>query len=200
MDKKEIRDILLGRVVQLDEQFWGVAPSDAKFHFQGLKDGAGDVRLFGVTHLTRCYQVVEMEPAIAFAAAETALYSMGRPMYLELAPEKKACLYAPNWIAPVLLTFEQVGEQLQLTAYTGHSLLVGRIRCRIAQWILEQRLPEGVVRTAADKKSVRDEAKREKVSREKPSREKTKKMAPAKAAKRVAPKKKKKAPPKRLKK
>jgi hypothetical protein len=193
MDKKEIRDILLGRVVQLDEQFWGVAPSDAKFHFQGLKDGAGDVRLFGVTHLTRCYQVLEMEPAIAFAAAEMALYSMGRPMRLELTPEKKACLYAPNWIAPVLLTFEQAGEQLQLTAYTGHSLLVGRIRCRIARWILEQRLPEGVVRTAADKKPVRDEAKREKVSREKP-----KKMAPGKTAKRAAPKKKKNAPPERL--
>jgi hypothetical protein len=121
-------------------------------------------------------------------------------MYLELAPEKKACLYAPNWIAPVLLTFEQAGEQLQLTAYTGHSLLVGRIRCRIAQWILEQRLPEGVVRTAADKKPVRDEAKREKVSREKPIREKPKNMAPAKTAKRAAPKKKKKDPPKRLRK
>ena len=99
MGNKEVRDILLGRILRKDEQFWTAAPSDAKFHFHGIRDGAGDVRLFGVTHLTRRYQT--MEPDAALERAEQALYSMGTPMWLESMPEQKGCLYAPHWIAPV---------------------------------------------------------------------------------------------------
>lgn len=185
MDKKEIRDILLGRIVQLDENLWGAAPANTKFHFLGLGDGAGDVRLFGVTNLNRCYLVGGMEPDSLFEAAETALYSMGRPMRLESMPEKIGCLYAPKWISPVLLTFEREEDKLQMTAYTGRSLLSGWIRCRIALWIFGLRLPEGIVPNGKPRKSV--EQKREK---RKPMREK---------AKRAVPKKQKTAP-KRLKK
>lgn len=141
MNKKEIRDILLGRIVRVDEKLWAAAPADARFHFHGVKDGAGDVRLFGVTHLSRSYQPEGGKPAAALADAEPALNSMGRPMLLESMPEKKACLYAPGWIAPVLLTLEAGKDDLQMTAYTGRSLFLGRLRCRIALWILSQRLP-----------------------------------------------------------
>ena len=114
MGNKEVRDILLQRIVRKDDQFWAAAPADVKFHFHGLRDGAGDVRFFGVIHRTSHYGVGEIEPAIAFASAETALYSMGKPLYLESIPGSRGCLYAPNWIAPVLLTVEQEGDGLTL--------------------------------------------------------------------------------------
>lgn len=156
MDNKEIRDILLGRIVQLDEEHWAVAPAGTKFHFYGVKDGAGDVRLFGVTHRSNYYEAEEMESPIAFAAVETALHSMGRPMQLASKPKAKACLYAPNWIAPVLLTLAQDGDGLLLTAYTGRSMLIGQIRCRIALWILERRLPDGIICAEKNRKTARE--------------------------------------------
>ena len=194
MGNKEVRDILLRRIVRQNEQFWTVAPSDVKFHFHGVRDGAGDVRLFGVTHLTRSYQVTDMEPAEAFSAAESALNSLGYPMRLASMPEAKGCLYVPNWIAPVLLTVEQEKNGLQITAYTGRSLLAGRIRCRIALWILRQRLPENI--SCVAKKT---EKKAEKKAVEEPDRKTvgTQQM-PKRTAKRVA--KRKKEAPKRLKK
>lgn len=180
MDKKEIRDILLGRIVRLDEELWGAAPAGARFHFHGVRDGAGDVRLFGVTRRSHRYRTAEMEKADAFAAAETALNSMGRPMQLKSAPEERACLYAPNWIAPVLLTLAQDGDGLVLTAYTGKSMLLGQFRCRIALWILERRLPEGITYTGKKQKSDRERGKhtQRQSAPKKTSARKKKKYAP----------------------
>ena len=187
MANKEIRDILLGRIVRLDEELWAVAPAGTRFHFHGIRDGAGDVRLFGVTHCSRCYRMGGMEPAVAFSAAETALYTMGRPMQLASMPEEKACLYAPNWIAPVLLTLTQDGNDLLLTAYTGRSMLIGHLRCRIALWIFERRLPVGATCIEKNRKAHIEP-------------EKTKKTGQRVAPKSRLPQKKKKAAPKRLKK
>lgn len=159
MGNKEIRDILLRRIVRLDEQFWVAAPSDMKFHFQGVRDGAGDVRLFGVTNLTRGYQLTESEPAAALDAAEKALYSMGRPIRLASVPGAKACFYTPNWIAPVVLTVEPVGNGLQMTAYTGRSLVAAHFRCHISLWLLKRRLPEGVLGDGKSRKAIREEIK-----------------------------------------
>ena len=153
MDKKEIRDILLGRIVRLDENLWGVAPSDAKFHFHGVKDGAGDVRLFGVTHLARDYQAMGVEPGTAFEEVGAALKSMGRPMQLGSAPEGMACRYEPGWIAPVLLMLEREENTLRLSAHTGRSLLMGKVRCYVSLWLLERRLPAGVTRMERVKKA-----------------------------------------------
>lgn len=186
MDNKEIRDILLGRIVRLDENLWGAAPAGTRFHFYGVRDGAGDVRLFGVTHRSHCYQTGETEPAIAFAAAETVLNSMGRPMRLASVPDGKACLYAPNWIAPVVLTLARDGNGLLLTAYTGRSLLIGQVRCRIALWIFEQRLPAGITYTGKNRKPDREHAKK-------------KNAGQRIASKGSSSRKKKKAAPKRLK-
>lgn len=164
---KEVRDILMGRIVQLEENVWAAAPSNTKFHFHGIRDGAGDVRLFGVTHLSRRYQTAEMDPAIAFAASETALYSMGRPMQLSSIPKSKGGLYAPHWIAPVLITIEQENDKLQMTAYTGRSMLFSWFRCRIALWILERRLPEGITCIGKGAKPNRKEAKQQKAAEKK---------------------------------
>lgn len=144
MDKKEARDILIGRIVRLDDVFWAAAPTDVKFRFYGVRDGAGDAFLFGVTHLTRCYQATETDSTSI--DPKPALYSMGRPMQSLSAPEEAVCLYTPGWIAPVLLTVGQSQGELQITAHTSQSLLMGRIRCWIALWILERRLPEGITR------------------------------------------------------
>ena len=215
MVNKEIRDILLRRIVQQDDQFWMAAPPGTKFHFHGVRDGAGDVRLFGVTHLTRRYQT-EMEPDTAFAAAERALYSMGRPIRLASVPGAKACFYTPNWIAPVLLTVQQETGGLQMTAYTGRSLVAAGFRSRIALWILRGRLPEGVLAgkgaklSRAEAKQAQKEAgqaqkEARQVKKETKQTEKAGKRAEPKkresakrAGKRVTPKQK--AAPKRLKK
>ena len=145
MANREIRDILLGRIVRLDEDHWAAAPAGTKLHFYGSREGAGDVRLYGVNHRSSCYRTEEMETAAAFEEVETVLYSMGRPVLLETLPERKACLYAPHWIAPVLLTLAQDEENLLLTAYTANSLVMGRFRSRIALWVLERRLPAGLI-------------------------------------------------------
>ena len=199
MDKKEARNILIGQLVRLDEHLWAAAPSDAKFHFHGIRDGAGDVYLFGVTHLTRCYQAKEIEPAAAFAMAADALYSMGRPILPKAAPAEKATLYAPTWIAPVLLSIEQHEAGFQLTAHTGHSLLFGKLRCHIAMWILEQRLPAEITRQG-EHLPPKKAAGEKKSPKSKPAIEKTSERAATKTSqKKNAPKRlKKKAPPKRL--
>ena len=192
MDKKEARDILIGRLVRVDEPFWAAAPSGVKFPLNGIRDGADDAYLFGVTHLTRCYQTEGIEPAIAFAAVENALYSMGRPIRLNSAPAEKAALYAPHWIAPVLLSVEQHEDGLQLTAYTGQSLLIGKLRCRIAMWILEQRLPEGI--TPPGEYNPPKKATKEKQPKERPAEKESSLDTSTRESQR------KKAAPKRLKK
>ena len=158
MANREIRDILLGRIVRLDEDHWAAAPAGTKLHFYGAREGAGDVRLYGVNHRSSCYRTEEMETAAAFEEVETVLYSMGRPVLLETLPERKACLYAPHWIAPVLLTLAQDEENLLLTAYTANSLVMGRFRSRIALWVLERRLPAGLICTG---KNLKIKEKRE---------------------------------------
>lgn len=179
MDKKEIRDILLGRVVRLDENLWAAAPADARIHFFGITDGAGDVRLFGVSHLTHCYQAAEMKTDMDLGEVKTALNSMGRPMRLVSAPEGTACLYAPGWIAPVLLTLERVENTFKLSAYTGRSLIAGKLRCHIALRMLEQRLPAGFIRTE-EKKAGRN---KEEKHRETPQKTKKKTESPKKKTK-----------------
>ena len=195
MNNKEIRDILLGRIVRLEDGLWAAAPAGTQVPFYGARDGAVDVRLFGVTYRSDCCQTEGMEPSIAFAAAETALNSMGRPMRLRSMPERKACLYAPYWIAPVLLTIEQDGNRLWLTAYTGKSMLIGRFRCRIALWILERRLPEDIVCVGKNKEIPVAKAGRKKAEKAVEKQQKLRRIA-----QRSVPQKKKKAAPKRLKK
>ena len=163
MANREIRDILLGRIVRLDEDHWAAAPAGTKLHFYGSREGAGDVRLYGVNHRSSCYRTEEMETAAAFEEVETVLYSMGRPVLLETLPERKACLYAPHWIAPVLLTLSQDEENLLLTAYTANSLVMGRFRSRIALWVLERRLPAGLICTG---KNLKIKEKRENSNRQ----------------------------------
>jgi hypothetical protein len=201
MDKKEARDILIGRLIRLDEKNWAAAPADVKFHFHGIRDGAGDVYLFGMTHLSRCYQIEGADPSIVLAAVETALNSLGRPIRLKSAPEEKACLYAPTRIAPVLLSIRQCEDELQVTTYTGQSLLIGQLRCRIALWVLEQRMPKDFIRLAKDLKSRKAPAEKQpkKPQAETIPPKTTRSIAPRE--KKAAPKRlKKKTPPKRLKK
>ena len=186
MANKEVRDILLRRMVRYDEQFWTVAPSDASFHFHGVRDGAGDVRLFGVTHLTRNYQLAELELSAALSAAEMALHSMGLPIRLRSMPEAKSCLFTPNWIAPVLLAVAQDGAGLRMTAYSGRSLLFGRLRCYIAMRLLERRLPDGITWAGKEKKTDREELQGKEAKTQKSLRKTGKKT--------VSPKKKKTAP------
>jgi hypothetical protein len=131
-----------------------------------------------------------MELEDALAQAEKALHSLGRPVQLESIPKSRACLYAPGWIAPVLICVEEAEDGFQMTAYTGRSLLVGWLRCRIVLWLLERRLPEGIICTQKVHKPDRKKEKQEKPVKREAKQEKS--------AKRVAAPKKKKETPKRL--
>jgi hypothetical protein len=161
-----------------------VVPPGTKVHFHGVRDGAGEVRLYGVAHLTRSYEAAELDAA--FEEAGTALNSMGRPMRTESASEEKACLYMPGWIAPVLMILEKEEDTLQMSAHTARSPIIGKLRCHIALWMLERRLPAGVIRIQEEKTKGR---KKE---------EKHVEIAP-KAEKKAESPKKKKYVPKRLK-
>lgn len=156
MDKQEIRDILLGRFVRLDEHLWSAVPPGTKVHFHGVRDGAGEVRLYGVANLTRRYEAAE--PDAAFEEAGAALNSMGRPMRTESASEEKACLYTPGWLAPVLMILEKEEDILQISAHTARSPIIGKLRCKIALWMLERRLPAGVIRIQEEKTKGRKKA------------------------------------------
>ena len=144
MDKNEIRDILMGRLVKLDEDLWVAPPADARLPFPGFRDGALNVRFKGVTRQSCRFRLRETEVDALFEEAGQALHSMGRTIRLASAPEAPACLYAPNWIAPVLLTLTREGDIMTLTAYTGRGFLIDRFRCRTAFRILEKRLPGGI--------------------------------------------------------
>ena len=178
MGNREIRDVLLGRIVRQDEQVWTVVPSGVKLRFHGVRDGEGDVRLFGVTHRMHNYQIAQAALTEALAEAETALSSMGKAIHLASMPQAKACLYAPGWIAPVLLTMERNGDELQIAAYSGRSLLIGRLRCRVALWILERRLPATISYVGKGKKEKRkDEEKKEPLKKAEKNSSRKKKKA-----------------------
>ena len=117
------------------------------------------------------------------------------------------------------LTIEQDEDGLQMTAYTGRSLVFSWFRCRIALWLLERRLPAGSADTGkrrnpdgerAEKKAPKREApkraepKREEPKRKEPKRIELKKTEPKQkeTAKRLATgtASAKKAAPKRLRK
>ena len=69
-DKKEIRNLLLGKMV-LDEDGRLVTPPAGTFRVpQGVTDGAGSVRLFGITGKARRYETDLSEEAMMEAAAE----------------------------------------------------------------------------------------------------------------------------------
>lgn len=148
MDKKEIRSILLGKLVRTEDRVWTVAPEGTRIPFQGMSDGSGDVRLFGITCRQRSYRAEENLDEL-FSAARDSLEEIGKPLRLKSAPRAAACLYRSLLTAPVLLVLEEGKKTLTLSAYTGRAIMAG-FSCSTAARVLEQRMNGKLLRTEKD--------------------------------------------------
>lgn len=127
--KKEIRSILLGRTV-LTEDGILTAPEPGAFAIpQGVVNGAGAVRFFGVKGTERYYLTGLGEEELMAAAAD-AMRKIGRAVYLREQPEAAACLLRFLLTRPAVLTMCFHEAQPVLTVWTGRGLMgwVSRLR------------------------------------------------------------------------
>ena len=90
-DKKEIRNLLLGKAV-VDEEGRLVTPEAGTFRVpNGIADGAGAVRFLGVSGKTQYYETDLSEEEI-MARAREHMRNSGRGVYLRQHPDAAACL------------------------------------------------------------------------------------------------------------
>lgn len=150
---KEIRRILLGQLTWTEDGRLAAAQSGQRMRFQGLVNGWGAVRFLGVTHRERKYQMADKASA---KEARNILTQMGQAVELKETPKAAACLCRFFMMAPVLVTVETAGTQLQVTSYTGRDPLAPML-CRRALDGFEKGLPEtaGLVTEEKPKQTVR---------------------------------------------
>ena len=128
-DKKEIRNLLLGKAV-VDEEGRLVTPEAGTFRVpNGIADGAGAVRFLGVSGKTQCYESDLSEEELADRAAEC-MRSIGRGVYLRQHPDAAACLIRYVLTRPALLVFRRVEGLGVLTAWTGRGIMSWASRLR----------------------------------------------------------------------
>ena len=144
---KEIRRILLGQLTWTEDGRLAAAQSGQRMRFQGLVNGWGAVRFLGVTHRERKYQLADKASA---KEARNILTQMGQAVELKETPKASACLCRFFMMAPVLVTVETAGTQLQVTAFTGRDPLSPML-CRRALDGFEKGLPETAVLVMEEK-------------------------------------------------
>ena len=144
---KEIRRILLGQLTRTEDGRLAAAQSGQRMRFQGLVNGWGAVRFLGVTHRERKYQLADKASA---KEARNILTQMGQAVELKETPKASACLCRFFMMAPVLVTVETAGTQLQVTSYTGRDALAPLL-CRRALDGFEKGLPETAVLVMEEK-------------------------------------------------
>ncbi|MBR2716139.1 MAG: hypothetical protein IKP17_05085 [Oscillospiraceae bacterium] len=132
-EKKEIRSILMGRTVLLEDGRLAVPEPGAFLVPVGVTDGAGAVRFFGIRGTTRRYTGESGEEDL-LPAARDRMGSLGRALYLREQPETAACLIRYLLTKPAVLTFRREEGQWALTAWTGRGLLswISRLRALAA--------------------------------------------------------------------
>ncbi len=128
-DKKEIRNLLLGKAV-VDEEGRLVTPEAGTFRVpNGIADGAGAVRFLGVSGKTQYYETDLSEEEI-MARAREHMRNSGRGVYLRQHPDAAACLIRYVLTRPALLVFRWVDGQGVLTAWTGRGIMSWASRLR----------------------------------------------------------------------
>ena len=128
-DKKEIRNLLLGKAV-VDEEGRLVTPEAGTFRVpNGIADGAGAVRFLGVSGKTQCYESDLGEEELMAQAAEC-MRGIGRGVYLRQHPDAAACLIRYVLTRPALLVFRRVEGLGVLTAWTGRGIMSWASRLR----------------------------------------------------------------------
>ena len=124
-DKKEIRDLLLGKAVLGDDGKL-VTPESGTFRLpMGIVDGAGTVRFLGIRENRRFYKS-ELSEKELMAEAEKTMRDIGRGVRLRQQPDAVACLIRYVLTRPVILVFRIEDSCGILSAWAGRSL-TGRI-------------------------------------------------------------------------
>lgn len=181
-EKAEIRRILLGKTVWTADGRLAARERGRLALPQGVVNGSGAVRFFGLSRRQRSYRLPDKLPRDRI---EQLLCGIGRAVALAQAPGVCACLCRNAVMDPVLLRVEQNEAALQVTAFTGRTPWAGLL-CRRALDALEQELPEGAERieeevqkqSAPRKKAAKEDAPQKKrAPREKPARKEGKKGA-----------------------
>jgi len=141
-EKKEIRDLLLGKAV-LDVDGKLITPDAGMFRLpQGVVDGAGAVRLFGIKKRER-YYASSIDEEQTVAEASRCMQHIGRGLRLREHPDAAACLIRYVLTRPAILTFRYVDGVPLLTAWTGRGP-TGWISIRRAVRAFDRELPDNI--------------------------------------------------------
>lgn len=184
----EIRRALLGHTVPQEDGTLAVVQPGQQRIFQGVRNGWGAVRLFGVGRTRRLYAGTSEE---AMEQAKEAFRHVGRAIALNNLPEGKACLCRVPGGAPVLLTAELGERGLEIDAYAGRSPIAPLRRLWLLRGV-ERQLPPSLTRIEAEPEPKPVEEKEEKPEKQgkQGKREKQEKKKPE-AGKRIREKTKK---------
>ena len=149
-EKREIRSVLLGKTfVSEDGRLTAKAPGTLLMP-QGVVDGAGAVRFFGIKGKDSIFET-ELEEAAAMEAAEQGMRNIGRAVSLREQPETAACLIRYALTGPAVLVFRFQDGRPVLTVWSARGLM-GSITRRRAAGAFAQALPESVHPAAGEEK------------------------------------------------
>lgn len=163
--KKEIRQILLGRCERLADGTLTAVPSRSRSYLrgaQGISIGWGAIHILGITHREQGCRIEANTPG---GKLSEVMQTMGRGVHLQSTPEKVACLCQLPMAAPVLLTAERSGSGVKMSAYTSRSIF-SALACSRTMNALQSKLggtPEAQTEGAKDKKAKKTK-KQKKVS------------------------------------
>ena len=170
-DKKEIRNLLLGKAV-VDEEGRLVTPEAGTFRVpNGIADGAGAVRFLGVSGKTQYYETDLSEEEI-MARAREHMRNSGRGVYLRQHPDAAACLIRYVLTRPALLVFRWVDGQGVLTAWTGRGIMSWASRLRAIR-AFERTMGDVIRYSTAPPPEEEPEEKKRRRKREKAAPEET---------------------------
>ncbi len=153
--KKEIRQILLGRCERLADGTLTAVPSRSRSYLrgaQGMSIGWGAIHILGITHRAQCCRIETNTPA---GRLNEVMQTMGRGVHLQSTPEKTACLCQLPMAAPVLLTAECSENSVKMFAYTSRSVF-SALACSRVMNALQSKLggtPEVQTEGAENKKA-----------------------------------------------
>lgn len=117
---REIRSVLLGKTHVTEDGRLTAKESGTILIPQGVVDGAGAVRFFGIRK-TDCPFVSDLEEDALLEAATEGMRNLGRAVYLREQPEATACLIRYALTGPAVLCFRFADGRPLLTAWAARS-------------------------------------------------------------------------------
>lgn len=137
---KEIKRILLGRLVRNEQGVLIARPKGVYANVNGLVDGYFSVFLFGVMSRKRAYR---WEGAKKQQTETITRYvqQLGEELKLEEHPDAIACFTGRMVFTPTVVVVEIAKEQFEVTVYTGRTPF-GVLRCFLVHRRMERLLSD----------------------------------------------------------